>query len=91
MTPSHYEPRDEDGRYVGEFWQGVALTMWGGFDLRPRNLFGGTPLFTPGASNVPPAHALHAMAGQRSAARHPLDALGSQAATRSECDARSDE
>jgi Cu2+-containing amine oxidase len=47
VTPLHHEPRDEDGRYVGNFWQGVALTMWGGFDLRPRNLFSETPLFTP--------------------------------------------
>lgn len=47
VTPLHHEPRDEDGRFVGAVWQGVALLMWGGFDLRPRNLFDRTPLFTP--------------------------------------------
>lgn len=43
-TPLHHRVRDEDGAMVGGFWQGVALLMWGGFDLRPRNLFDGTPL-----------------------------------------------
>jgi hypothetical protein len=28
-------------------WQGVALTSWSGFTLRPRNLFDSTPLYTP--------------------------------------------
>lgn len=44
ITPIHHRPRDEDGGIVAGFWEGVALTMWGGFDLRPRNLFDGTPL-----------------------------------------------
>jgi primary-amine oxidase len=44
MSSMHHLPRQEDGRYEGEFWKGVALVMWGGFDLRPRNLFDGTPL-----------------------------------------------
>jgi primary-amine oxidase len=43
-TPLHHLPRDEDGRTVDGTWQGVALVMWGGFDLRPRNLFDETPL-----------------------------------------------
>ena len=40
----HHMPRQEDGRYEGGFWKGVALVMWSGFDLRPRNLFDDTPL-----------------------------------------------
>lgn len=44
FTPIHHLPRDEDGRAVGGVWQGVALLMWGGFELRPRNLFETTPL-----------------------------------------------
>lgn len=44
ISPVHHQPRDEDGRYEGAFWRGVALLMWGGFDLRPRNLFDETPL-----------------------------------------------
>jgi len=43
-SPVHHLPRDEDGEYVGRSWRGVALLMWGGFDLRPRNLFDNTPL-----------------------------------------------
>ena len=45
ISPLHHDPRDEDGRFVGPYWQGVALLMWGGIDLRPRNLFDKTPLF----------------------------------------------
>ncbi len=44
ISPVHHLPRDEDGRFEGAFWRGVALLMWGGFDLRPRNLFDETPL-----------------------------------------------
>lgn len=44
-SPLHHRVRDEDGRTVDGFWEGVALVMWGGFDLRPRNLFDGTPLY----------------------------------------------
>lgn len=43
VTPLLHVPRSEDGEYVNGVWQGVALAMWGGFDLRPRNLFDGTP------------------------------------------------
>ena len=43
-APVHHQVRDEDGEFVGNLWNGVALVMWGGFDLRPRNLFAGTPL-----------------------------------------------
>ncbi len=45
ISPLHHNPRDEDGFFVGNFWHGVALLMWGGIDLRPRNLFDKTPLF----------------------------------------------
>jgi primary-amine oxidase len=44
VTPVHHQPRDEDGEKVGGVWKGVALIMWGGFDLKPRNLFDETPL-----------------------------------------------
>jgi Cu2+-containing amine oxidase len=45
ITPVHHMPRDEDGAFQGSIWRGSALIMWGGFDLRPRNLFDRTPLF----------------------------------------------
>ncbi|MBC7883670.1 MAG: hypothetical protein H7Y37_20465 [Anaerolineae bacterium] len=41
----YHIPHDEDGRYVNNVWQGVALVMWTGFDLRPRNFFSKTPLY----------------------------------------------
>jgi primary-amine oxidase len=46
----NHVPRDEDGRFLafgnrGRRWTGVAHIMWSGFDLRPRNLFTGTPLY----------------------------------------------
>jgi primary-amine oxidase len=44
ISPLHHMPRSEDGKEEGG-WNGVALTMWGGFDLRPRDLFDGTPLY----------------------------------------------
>lgn len=44
ISPLHHLPRSEDGREVSGVWQGVALTMWGGLDLRPRDLFDETPL-----------------------------------------------
>lgn len=44
ITPVHHIPRDEDGEFEDGLWKGVALVMWGGFDLRPRNLFDNTPL-----------------------------------------------
>lgn len=44
ISPVHHHPRREDGEMVGNVWQGVALAMWTGFDLRPRNLFDRTPL-----------------------------------------------
>jgi primary-amine oxidase len=43
QTPLHHEPRDEEGYYRNGQWYGVALAMWGGLDLRPRNIFSGTP------------------------------------------------
>lgn len=45
ISPLHHNPRDEDGYFFGPYWRGVALLMWGGIDLRPRNLFDKTPLF----------------------------------------------
>ena len=38
-------------------WNGVALTSWSGFMLRPRNLFDSTPLFAPGMRPLRPAPA----------------------------------
>lgn len=47
-TPLLHVPRGEDGEYdANGNWKGVALAMWGGFDLRPRNLFDNTPFHTP--------------------------------------------
>ena len=37
----------EHGRTVVPYSAFRLVRLWGGFDLRPRNLFGGTPLFTP--------------------------------------------
>jgi primary-amine oxidase len=44
VSPVHHLPRSEDGAEVNGLWHGVALLMWGGFDLRPRDLFDQTPL-----------------------------------------------
>jgi primary-amine oxidase len=45
ITGLRHDPRNEDGFFQGGVWRGVALVMWGGIDLRPRNLFTRTPLF----------------------------------------------
>jgi len=45
VTPLLHVPRIEDGVIKNGVWHGVALAMWGGFDMRPRNLFEGTPFF----------------------------------------------
>jgi primary-amine oxidase len=45
ITGLRHDPRNEDGFFQGNVWNGVALVMWGGIDLRPRNLFTRTPLF----------------------------------------------
>ena len=45
VTPILHIPRSEDGVQVGKHWKGVALAMWAGFDLRPRDLFDGTPFY----------------------------------------------
>src|SRR6478609_6240570 len=42
-TPCHHEPRSEDGEMRGTSFQGATLVSWGGFDLRPRNVFDRTP------------------------------------------------
>jgi primary-amine oxidase len=44
ISSAHHLPRDEDGEMVGDVWQGSALVMWYGFDMRPRDLFDNTPL-----------------------------------------------
>jgi Cu2+-containing amine oxidase len=49
----HHEPRHEDGMgnsaprlwRFDDAWEGSALVMWSGFDLRPRNLFDRTPFY----------------------------------------------
>jgi Copper amine oxidase, enzyme domain len=49
----HHEPRNEDGKpgsapriWPGDdAWEGSAIVMWSGFDLRPRNLFDRTPFY----------------------------------------------
>ncbi len=49
----HHEPRHEDGKpnsgrrlWPGDdAWEGSALVMWSGFDLRPRNFFDRTPFY----------------------------------------------
>lgn len=49
----HHEPRNEDGRpgsaprfWPGDdAWEGSAIVMWSGFDLKPRNLFDRTPFY----------------------------------------------
>lgn len=41
-----HSPRDEDfGRNGYSSNEGVAITTWAGFDLRPRNFFASTPLY----------------------------------------------
>lgn len=45
MSPVLHVPRDEDGEYENGIWRGAALTMWAGFELRPRNLFAATPFY----------------------------------------------
>ena len=60
----HHEPRHEDGKpnsgrqvWPGDdAWEGSALVMWSGFDLRPRNLFDRTP-FYPYTPAPPPQQA----------------------------------
>lgn len=46
-------PRSEDGEPAGRRWTGAALAMPSGFELRPRNLFGGTP-FHPASAPIDP-------------------------------------
>ena len=46
ISPIHHNPRDEDGYFLEDNrWRGVALLMWSGIDLVPRNLFDKTPFF----------------------------------------------
>jgi hypothetical protein len=54
ISSNHHLPRDEDHEYVQPIrLPGVALTMWSGFDLHPRNLFNDTPLHQPTCAPVP--------------------------------------
>jgi primary-amine oxidase len=63
-SSSHHEPRDEDGKanrsrrmwYYDDGWEGSAIVMWSGFDLKPRNLFDRTPFYpyAPPAPARPP-------------------------------------
>jgi Cu2+-containing amine oxidase len=63
----HHEPRNEDGMpnsarrlWPGDdAWEGSALVMWSGVDLRPRNLFDRTP-FYPFTPAPPPRQAANA-------------------------------
>jgi Cu2+-containing amine oxidase len=49
MSPAYHLPRDEDGVFVNPQGRaqvrGVALTTWGGIEMRPRNLFEKSPLY----------------------------------------------
>ncbi len=68
-SASHHEPRHEDGKpgsaprfWPGDdAWEGSALVMWSGFDLRPRNFFDRTPFYpytpTPPRTGRNPANA----------------------------------
>jgi hypothetical protein len=85
-SASHHEPRHEDGKpgsaprlWPGDdAWEGSALVMWSGFDLRPRNLFDRTP-FYPYTPAQPRAgrNAIGADAGPGS--RSPTDRADSRA------------
>jgi Cu2+-containing amine oxidase len=41
----HHLTRDEDGTETTFDFSGVAQVMWGGFMLKPHNLFDGPPLW----------------------------------------------
>lgn len=46
QAPLLHIPRDEDFGKVGyQISEGVALTVWAGFELTPRNFFASTPLY----------------------------------------------
>jgi primary-amine oxidase len=45
VTPVLHIPRDEDGRKVNGVWEGIALAMWTGFDMKPHNIFDTTPFY----------------------------------------------
>jgi primary-amine oxidase len=45
-SPVHHLPRQEDfGPDGNSAQEGVAMTMWGGFELQPRNVFEQSPLY----------------------------------------------
>jgi hypothetical protein len=86
-SASHHEPRHEDGKpgsaprfWPGDdAWEGSAIVMWSGFDLRPRNLFDRTPFYpyTP----APPARTGRAAAnaGAEGRDRSSTESAGSPA------------
>ncbi|HKO55107.1 MAG TPA: LamG-like jellyroll fold domain-containing protein [Thermoanaerobaculia bacterium] len=47
MTSGHHHPRDEDHEFdaQGNQKQGIAQTMWSGFDMHPRNFLDDAPLY----------------------------------------------
>jgi len=45
VTPVLHIPRDEDGRKVNGVWEGIALAMWVGFDMKPHSIFDTTPFY----------------------------------------------
>jgi hypothetical protein len=54
-TPSLHFPRGEDfdmNNGTNSFG-GVAITTWAGFELRPRDMFDGTPLYRPAGPSYP--------------------------------------
>jgi hypothetical protein len=54
----HHVPRTEDFGPIGyDSSQGLALTMWTGFDLMPHNLWDKTPLYSPPTAPGAPAAA----------------------------------
>ncbi len=88
----HHEPRHEDGMpgartqiWPGDdAWEGSAIVMWSGIDLKPRNLFDRTP-FYPYAPPPPPVQANRrggqnaAEAGEAGATAQPAAPAGSGA------------
>jgi hypothetical protein len=54
-TPTLHFPRTEDFDVNNgtNSYGGVAITSWGGFELRPRDLFDGTPLFRRTSAGFP--------------------------------------
>ena len=46
VASTNHTPRDEDYGVLGyDPREGVAITTWAGFDLKPRNFFSSSPLY----------------------------------------------